>query len=157
VDNLLCRYGDLVLASFCLLFNKFCPSHFARCPQQCVCYLTSCYSADSKRPHRCCHQPNNFGSRQIFPILYDGPGYASYPIRIGTHNSDTFLSQSQSVCHYWNTLLLRELHTSDLWQVLPSSSRIVSCTQGIRLLTFLYLLTELEIFIGTEDLAVNME
>ena len=27
----------------------------------------SCYSIDSDRLHRCCHLPNNFGSRRVFP------------------------------------------------------------------------------------------
>ena len=29
-----------------------------------------------KQPHCCCHLPNNFDSRQIFPILHNRPGRA---------------------------------------------------------------------------------
>ena len=32
-----------------------------------------CRSTDSERPHRCCHLPNNFGSRRILPIFYHVP------------------------------------------------------------------------------------
>ena len=35
---------------------------------------TSCCRADSVRPHRCCHLPNNVGSHRILPILHSGPG-----------------------------------------------------------------------------------
>jgi len=37
---------------------------------------TSCYSTGSKKPHRCCHLANNFGSRRIFSALQHGTGDA---------------------------------------------------------------------------------
>ena len=43
-----------------------------RYPRWDVTIITSCCSNDSERPHRCCHVPNNFGSRRIFPLLHDG-------------------------------------------------------------------------------------
>ena len=36
--------------------------------------ITSCCSTYSERPRRCCHLPNDFGSRWISPILHNGQG-----------------------------------------------------------------------------------
>ena len=40
---------------------------------------------DSERPHHCWHLTNNFGSRWIFRVLYNGPGGAprNYPFPLG--------------------------------------------------------------------------
>ena len=34
---------------------------------------TSCCSTNSEKSHCCCHLPNNFSSRRIFPIFHNGP------------------------------------------------------------------------------------
>jgi len=43
----------------------------------------SCSSTDSEQQHRCRHLPNNFGSRQIFPLLHNGPPL--FPETIPSH------------------------------------------------------------------------
>jgi len=57
--------------------RKYCKAFAAinhkQCQQLKYWNLTSCCSSDGERPHRCCHIVNNFDSRRIFPMLYNGP------------------------------------------------------------------------------------
>jgi len=38
------------------------------CDKSITMMITSCCSTGSERPHRCCHLPNNVGSRRIYPV-----------------------------------------------------------------------------------------
>ena len=50
---------------------------------------TSCYSSDSDRSHRCCHQANNVGSCRILLALLSGLGHTPRlplpPVGSGPH------------------------------------------------------------------------